>query len=136
MAGQILWVATVIGGQGVVAWRVDDYGILWRVPARHLIGYDSDLGIWGYGDWWSRDFRPIEIHLMVWMDSIRCVITSIEGGGGSKTLYRPVIDPLASSGIERLRHVDLENKNAKNCQKCQKNAKQIFDIKLCANLKY
>jgi bacterioferritin-associated ferredoxin len=60
----------------------------------------------------------------------------IEGGGGSKTLYRPVIDPLASSGIERLRHVDLEIKIAKKCQKCQKNAKQIFDIKLCANLKY
>jgi bacterioferritin-associated ferredoxin len=49
-------------------------------------------------------------------------------------LYRPVIDPLASSGIERLRHVDLEIRIAKKCPKCQKNAKQIFDIKLCANL--
>jgi hypothetical protein len=94
MAGQILWVATVIGGQGVVAWRVDDYGILWRVPARHLIGYDSDLGIWGYGDWWSRDFRPIEIHLMVWMDSIRCVITSIEGGGGQRPCIGRLLTPL------------------------------------------
>ena len=103
------------------AWSIKDNR---RVPARHLIGYDSDLGIWGYGDWWSRDFRPIEIHLMVWIDSIRCVITSIIlRGGVSKTLYRPVIDPLASSGIERLRHVDLEIKIAKECQKCQKKCK-------------
>jgi hypothetical protein len=92
------------------------------VPARHLIGYDSDLGIWGYGDWWSRDFRPIEIHLMVWMDSIRCVITSIEGGGGQRPCIGRLLTPLHLPELNGLDMWILKTKMpkiAKNAKKMQ-----------------